>query len=104
MPPSDLILRNDYLDTVGLLCAWNRVFEDANCADNLAVLYDAELPALAAGAEVTWVTNYLFGLDSFGSAAYTDKFAITIGDNLIDRFVEHVSAAIDGGETCKRLG
>lgn len=103
MLPSDLILRNDYLDAVCVLCTRNRVLEDANCADDLAVLYDAELTALAAGAEVTRVTNDLFGLDSFGSAAYTDKVTTTIGNDLINRFVEHVSAAIDGGETCKRL-
>lgn len=103
MLPLDLILGNDYLDTVGLFCTRNRVLEDANRADDLAVLYDAELPALAAGDEVTRVTNDLFGLDSFGSAAYADKVTATIGNDLINRFVEHVSAAINGGETRKRL-
>ena len=99
MLPLDLILRNDYLDTVCVVRTRNRVLEDANCADDLAVLYDAELTALAAGAEVTRVTNDLFGLDSFGSAAYTDKATITVGNDLINWFIEHVSAAINGGET-----
>jgi hypothetical protein len=99
----DLILRDDDLDTVGIICTRDRVLEDTDCADDLAVLYDTELPALTAGAEVTRVTNDLFGLDSFGPAAYTDKFTITIGDNLIDRFVEHVSTAINGGEARKCL-
>ena len=103
MLPVDLILRNDYLDAVCVLCTRNRVLEDANCADDLAVLYDAELAALVARAEVTRVTNDLFGLDSFRSAAYTNKVTIAIGNDLINRFVEHVSAAINGGETRKRL-
>lgn len=103
MLPVDLILGNDNLNTVGVVCTRNRVLEDADCADDLAVLYDAELSTLTAGAKVTRVTNDLFGLDSFGPAAYTDKFAITIGNDLIYRLIEHVGASINGGEARKCL-
>jgi hypothetical protein len=103
MLPVDLILGNDNLDTVGIVCARNRVLEDTDCADDLAILYDAELSALAAGTKVTRVTNDLFGLDSFLPAAYTDKFTIVIGNDLIYRLVEHICASINGREARKCL-
>jgi len=103
MLPLDLVLGNDNLDTVGIICTRNRVLEDADCADDHAIVYDAELSALTARAKVTRVTNDLFGLDSFRPAAYTDKFTIAIGNDLINRLVKHVGAAINGGEARKCL-
>jgi hypothetical protein len=103
MLPVDLILGNDNLNTVGIICTRNRVLEDADRADDLAVLHDTELSALTAGAKVTRVTDDLLGLDSLGPAAYTDKFTITIGDDLIYWLVEHVGASINGGEARKCL-
>ena len=104
MPPVDLILWYDDLDTVGLLRARNRVFEDANGADDLAILYGTEFSTLAGGAKIARITNDLFGLDGFGSAAHTNKFTVIIGNDLVNRFVEHVGATVNGGEARKRLG
>src|SRR5579863_8125694 len=103
MPPVDLILWYDDLDTVDVVCARNRVLEDANGADDLAILYDAELPALIGGAKVARITDDLLGFDSFGSAAHANKFTITIGNDLINLFVEHVGTTVDGGEARKCL-
>lgn len=103
MLPVDLILGNDDLYAVGIVCTRNRMLEDADCADDLAVLYDAELSALTAGAKVARVTDDLLGLDSLVPAAHADKFTIAIGNDLIYLLVEHVGASIDGGEARKCL-
>ncbi len=99
MPPFDLILGYDDLDTVGILCARNGVLENANGADDLPVLYDAELSAITARDKVARITNDLFGLDSFGSAADTNEFTVIIGNDLMNRFVEHVGTTVNSGET-----
>jgi hypothetical protein len=99
MPPFDLILGYDDLDTVGLVCAWNGVLENANGADDLPVLHDAELSAFTCRAKVARITDDLFGLDSFGSAADTNKFTVVTGDDLVNRFVEHVGTAVNSRET-----
>ena len=103
MPPFDLILWYDDLDTVDILCARNGVLEKANSADDLPVLHDAELSALTGRAKVARITDDLFGLHSFGSAADTDKFTVVTGDDLINRFVEHVGTAVNSRETSECL-
>jgi hypothetical protein len=103
MSPFNLILGYDDLDTVGILCARNRVLENANGADDLPVLYDAELSAVTGRAKVARITNDLFGLDSFGSAADANEFTVTIGYDLINRFVEHVGTTVNSGETSECL-
>jgi hypothetical protein len=103
MPPIDLILWNDDLDTVQIVCTRNRVLEDANGANDLAILYDAEFSALVGGSKVARITDDLFGFDSFGSAAHTNKFTVIIGNDLINRFVEHVGTTVDSGEARKCL-
>jgi hypothetical protein len=103
MPPVDLILWENDLDTVGIIRTRNRVLENADGADNFAFLNDADFTALLVVNKVARIANDLFGLDSFGSAAHANNFAIRIGDNLMNRFVKHVGAAINGGEARKGL-
>ena len=103
MPPVDLILWYDDLNTVGVFCTRNRVLEDTDGADDLAILYNAELSALTGGAKVARITDDLFGFDSFGSAAYTNEFTVIVRNDLVNRFVEHVGTTVDGGEARKCL-
>lgn len=76
MQPIDLILREDNLDTVGVVRTWNRVLENADGADDFTVLNDADFPALLVVGEVARIANDLLGLDSFGSATHTNKIAV----------------------------
>lgn len=103
MPPTDLILRDDYLNTIGVVCPRDRVFENTDGADDLSVLDDANFPALLVVAKVAWITNDLFGLHSFRSASYTNKFTIRVRDDFVDWFIEHIGATVDSGEARKRL-
>src|SRR6266404_5408507 len=103
MPPTDLILRDDNLDTVGIFCSRNRVLENADGADDLSIFNDANFPTLVVIAKVARIANDVFGLHGFGSATHADKLTIRAGDDLIDWFVEHVSAAVNGGEARKCL-
>jgi hypothetical protein len=103
MPPVDLILWENDLDTVGVLRARNRVLENADGADDFTLLNDADFPALVVVNKVARIANDLFGLDSFGSAAHADKFAVRIGDDLVNWLVEHIGATINGGEAREGL-
>ena len=103
MPPIDLILRDDNLNTIGVVRPRDRVFENTDGTDDLPVLDDANFPALLVITKVTWITNDLFGLHGFGSASHTNKFTIRVRDDFVDWFIEHISATVDSGEACKRL-
>jgi hypothetical protein len=103
MPPVDLILWDNDLDTVGIICAWNRVLKNVDGMDDFTLLNDTDFPALVVVNEVAQIANDLFGLDSFGSTTHTNKFAIQVGDDLVNQFVEYVGAAINGGEACECL-
>src|SRR5580693_1703301 len=98
MPPIDLILRDDNLNTVGVVCPRDRMLENTDGTDDLSVLNDADFPALVVVTKVAWVTNDLFGLHGFGSATHTNKLTIRIGDDLVDWFIEHVGATVNSGE------
>ena len=103
--PADLILRDDDLSTVGIIGTRDRVLEDTDSADDLALLDDTLLALCRlAGAEVARVADNLLGLDSLITAADTDEIAVLVGDDLINSLVEHVGATIDGAETGERLG
>jgi len=103
MPPTDLILRDDNLNTVGIFCSRDGVLENADGADDLSVLNDADFPALLVVTKVARITNDLFGLHGFGSATHTNKLTIRVGDDLMGWFIEHVGAAVNSGEARKRL-
>ena len=103
--PVYLVLRDDDLGTIGVLGARDRVLEEADCADDLALLDDTNLATLTSltGTKVAWVADDLLGLHGLSAATDTNKLAIRVGDDLVDRLVKHVGTAVDGTQTRKRL-
>lgn len=102
----DLVLGNDDLTAVAVVCARNRVLEEADSPDDLALLNDSHLPitGVLASTKVAWVADDLLCLDGLSTACHADKFAIRVCDNLVDLLVKHVCTAVDGTETRERLG
>lgn len=80
------------------------MLQEADCSDDLALLNDADLAAFLSGAEVTWVTDDLLGLDGLAATCHSSKLAVRVSDNGIDLLVEHVSTTIDGTQASERLG
>lgn len=102
--PVNLVLRNDNLGRVGIVCARDRVLEDADSPDDLALLEHALLALeCLARAEVARVADDLLRLDGLVAAPDADELAALVGHNLVNRLVEHVGAAVDGAETRERL-
>lgn len=79
--------------------------EETNRPDNPTLFDDTHLSTVGilAGTEVGRVANDLLSLDSFSPRTDTDELAITIGDDLVDRFFEHVGTTVDGGKTSEGL-
>ena len=95
--PANLVLGDDDLAAVRIVRARDRVLENANGANNLALLNYTELAlGLLAGAEVARVTDDLLGLDGLVAAADTNELAIGIGDDLVDGLVQHICTTVDG--------
>lgn len=102
----DLVLGDDDLTAVAVVCARDRVLEDADCSDDLAILNDSHLPITAAlaGTKVAWVPDDLLRLDGLSTTCHADKFAIRVCDDLLDLLIQHVCTAVDGAKTRERLG
>ena len=96
--PANLVLWNDDLRAVRIVRTRDRVLEEANGTDDLALLDYANLASLGrlACAEVARVTDDLLGLDGLVAAADTNELAIAIGDDLVDGLVQHICTTVDG--------
>ena len=103
---ADLVLGDDDLRRVRVVRAGDRVLEEADRANNLALFDDADLAALLSLActEVTGVTNNLLGLDSLVAGANADELAVSVGDDLVNGLVKHVGTAVNGTQTSEGLG
>lgn len=80
------------------------MLENADGPDDFAVLDNPDLAALATGAEIARVPNDLFCLYSFTATGHTHKLAVRVGNDLLNLFIEHVGAPVDGAKAGKRLG
>ena len=105
IPPANLVLGDDDLSTVRVFGARDGVLQEADRPDNLALLNHTDLAALRglARTEVARVADDLLRLHGLGAASDADEFALCIRDNLVDAFVEHVGAAVDGTQTREGL-
>lgn len=102
--PVDLVLRNDDLARVTVLRAGDRMLQDTDSPDDLALRLDPCLTATGTTrAEVAWISDDLFGLDCLSSTGHANKFTVSIGDDLRDLLVKHVGSTIDGTETGEGL-
>ena len=102
----DLVLRNDNLATVSVLCTRNGGFKETDRSDDFAFLDYPNFPTVywLSGAEITWIPDDLLGLDSFVTTSDPDEFPIRVRHNFVDGFVEHICTSIDGTQTSERLG
>lgn len=98
----DLVLGNDDLTTIGVIGARNGVLQKANSSHYLTLFDDSKFAILGIS-EITWITDNLLGFDSFTVTGYPDEFSISIGNDGINGFIEHVGTAIYGTQTGKRL-
>ena len=103
--PSYLVLGDDNLTTIRVIRSRDGVVEETNSADDLALFNDADLSAISylTSAEVGGIADDLLGRNGFLSRTDADKIAITVSDDLVNWFVEHVGTTIDGGETGEGL-
>lgn len=94
----DLVLWDDDLAGVAIVRTRDGVLQDADRANNLALFDNPDLTTLSllASAKIARVADHLFSLDGFPTTLYTNEFAISISDNLIDGLVKHVCSAVDG--------
>ena len=81
------------------------MIEETNGPNDPTLLKDSDLSILRflASTEVGWVADDLLGFDGLFPRTDTDKLAIFVSHNLVDRFIEHVCAAVNCRETCKGL-
>jgi hypothetical protein len=105
IPSVDLVLRNDDLHAVSVVGTRNGMLEETYSSDDSALLDDADLATLRGrrSAKVARIANDLLSLDGLSATSHPYKLAIRICDDLIDGFVEHVRAAVDGAQASKGL-
>lgn len=100
-----LLLGNDELHAVVVVRGGDGVLEEADGADDFAVFVHLLLTFLGLVVEeVCRVGDELVGLDGLVAGPHAHKLAVVAGDDLVDRLVEHVGAAVDGAEASKALG
>lgn len=101
-----MVLGDDDLSAVRVVGTRDGVLQDADRAYDLTLLDDPHLTALRrlARAEVAGVADDLLRLDGLVAAAHADELAVRVRDDLVDRLVQHVGAAVDGAETGEGLG
>ena len=104
--PPNLILRDDDLTTIRVFRSGDGVVEETDCANDLAFLDNPDLSALGclAGTEVGRIADDLLGFDDFVSRTDAHEHAFFVGHDFVNGFIEHISTAVDGGETCEGLG
>ncbi len=100
-----LVLRDDDLNTIAIVCAWDRVFQETDHTYKLASFDGSDLCCFRiwASDEVTGISDDLLSFDRLITASNANKLPIGIGDNFVDLLIEHVSSAIDGTETSEGL-
>lgn len=105
MLAADLVLRDNELDAVAVVRVGDRVLEEADRAHDLALEEDLVFArALAARLDkVARVADDLLRLDRLAAALDADKLALVVVNDLLDRLVEHVRAAVDGGQAREAL-
>ena len=105
VPPSNLVLGDNNLTAVRVVRSGDGMVEETNRPDSPALFDDTDLSTIGflAGTKVGRIANDLLSLDCFSPRADADKLAVIIGDNLVDRFFEHVGTAVDGGQTSEGL-
>ena len=96
MSSGNLILRNDELDRIHIVSVWDGMLKQANCTNNFADTTDF-------AREIRGIPDNNLGFGDFLAGTDADGNTVFI-DNLIDRFIQHVRAAKDGGESRKALG
>jgi hypothetical protein len=100
-----LVLGDDELETVAVVGARDRMLEDTDSANDLALLEDLGLLLLCLGIDkVTRVTDDHIGASDLVPAPDARELALVIVHDLVDGLVEHVRPSIDGRETGETLG
>lgn len=106
IPSVDLILWNNDLSAVGVIGTRNGVLQDADGADDLALLQNADLATISrslASTEIAGIANNLFGFNGLLARLHAHKLAIGVRDDLVNRLVKHVGTTVDGRETREGL-
>jgi len=90
-----LLLRNDNLTRIGIVCIGNGVVKDADSSDDLPGL-------LHFVREVGWIRHHELAFGHLALRLDSYHHSVFVYD-LVDRFVKHICTAVNGTETSKGL-
>lgn len=81
------------------------MFQQTNRTDNFTLLDNPDLATLGhlTSTKVAGIANHMLSLDRLFAACDASKFAVSVYLDLINGFVKHVCAAVDGAQTGKGL-